>query len=223
MRPVSKGSAPRVFNSYRDARHDLAERIGYYCSYCEMATWNMIEVEHVYPINNGGDELEWSNFLLSCRYCNSVKSNDNLDRNDYIWPDRDNSDLVFDYDEVSIISPKPGILVNINQAAGRTINLMGLNRTPGLPNLPTEADTRWRSRFEAWDKANKSLARWRVRPSIEMAEQIAESATVGHYSIWCTVFKDEAQVLTKIRRAYKGTYYECDEGGIRIVRNGGVI
>ncbi len=47
MRPVDKGIASTKYSNYSDARHDLANVIGYYCSYCEMPVKNMIEVEHV--------------------------------------------------------------------------------------------------------------------------------------------------------------------------------
>ena len=67
MRAVDKGNSITVYNSYGDARHDLAAIIGYFCSYCEMGTNNMIEVEHVHPTANGGYELSWENFLLSCK------------------------------------------------------------------------------------------------------------------------------------------------------------
>lgn len=61
----------------------LANQEGY-CSYCEMGVRNMVEVEHVVPRNHGGAPLEWENFLLSCRYCNGIKSNKNISRAGYI-------------------------------------------------------------------------------------------------------------------------------------------
>ena len=223
MRPINKGNAPRVYSDYKQARHDLAKEIGYYCSYCEMATKNMIEVEHIHPIKNGGNPLDWNNFVLSCKYCNTVKSNANLDRKGYIWPDRDNTDLVFEYDEINIISPNPNLQRNIQNASKKTIDLLGLNRAPGLPNEPTEADTRWISRIEAWDIAKRSIENWKFAPSNAMAEQIAIAAKTGHFSIWCTVFKNEPQVLNEIRKEYKGTFFEFNANGNRVIRNGGII
>lgn len=223
MRPVDKGTAPKVYSKYGDARHDLADVIGYFCSYCEMATWNMIEVEHVHPINRGGNSLAWGNFLLSCRYCNGVKSDNNASRQGYIWPDTDNTDLAFEYDEINIITPLTSLSSPINQAAQQTIDLMGLNRAPHLPNQPTEADTRWISKIEAWDKAKRSLINWNKNPSTEMAEMIALASKGGHFSIWCTVFKNCPEVINAIVSEHSNTYTATNNQGVRIVRANGII
>lgn len=97
MRAIEKGDSTKNYKRYQDARNDLAAQTGWYCSYCELAVVHMIEVEHVVPKINGGDELAWENFVLSCKYCNSIKGARNKSRDGYIWPDRDNSDLAFDY------------------------------------------------------------------------------------------------------------------------------
>ena len=133
MRPVDKGVAPNVYTDYGDARHDLAARIGYYCSYCEMAVKNMIEVEHVHPFANGGAKLDWNNFLLGCKYCNSVKGKRNAGRKGYLWPDTDNTDLAFDYSETEVIQTKTTLPPNLQTLATRTISLTGLNRIPSSP------------------------------------------------------------------------------------------
>ncbi|MBK9452257.1 MAG: HNH endonuclease [Bacteroidetes bacterium] len=85
MRCIEKGASPRQYKDYHDARNDLAGRIGWYCAYCEMRVTNMIEVEHVHPVNHGGNELDWNNFLLSCRYCNGIKTDRNTSRRGYLW------------------------------------------------------------------------------------------------------------------------------------------
>lgn len=225
MRPVNKGTAPRDYTQYGQARHDLAARIGYYCSYCEMGVKNMIEVEHKLSINQGGDELNWNNFLLSCKYCNTIKLNRNLNITDYFWSDRDNTDLVFDYDEVNVIMPKSTLTSPLISNANRTINLMGLNRIPGGVNEPTEADTRWRSRKECWDLAKKSFLNWQKAPIPPMAEQIANASLNGHYSIWCKVFENEQIVLDKIDNIYhtKGLFKVFEPNGNRRIRPQGLI
>ena len=190
MRPVDKGVAPRVYRDYGEARHDLAEIIGYYCSYCEMKVYNSIEIEHILPRNRGGAPVDWSNFLLSCKYCNTIKSDHNANLENYVWPDLDNTDLVFDYSEADVIKAKVDITQNIRILAENTINLMGLNRIPGGAREPTEADTRWRSREEVWTMAKKSFSNWNQAKIPPMASQIAASAlTSGHYSIWIEIFK----------------------------------
>jgi len=221
MRPVNKGTAPKVYISYSEARHDLAAKIGYYCSYCEMKVFNSIEVEHILPQNQGGNVVDWDNFLLSCKYCNTIKSDHNNNLLDYVWPDIDNTDLVFNYSEAKVIEPKYPKGSPLEIKAQKTIDLMGLDRIPGGLNIPTKADTRWRSRNEAWDKAKLNLIRWNRNPSNEIAEIIADCAILsGHYSIWCEVFKSVPVVLVEIEREYtaKGLYKEYDANGNRVIR-----
>lgn len=224
MRPVDKGIPPRIYTDYNQARHDLAGRIGYYCSYCEMKVYNSIEVEHILPQNQRGAVLDWGNFLLSCKYCNTIKSDHNTNITDYFWPDRDNSDLAFAYDEINVISPEPTLSPALQTKATATINLMGLNRYPGGIVEPTEADTRWRSRKEVWDLAKRSIIKWRNAPIPDMAEQIALVSIGGHYSIWMEVFRGEQAVLDAIDAEYrrKGLFKNYTNG-IRDVRVGGLI
>jgi 5-methylcytosine-specific restriction endonuclease McrA len=224
MRPVNKGTAPKVYTNYGDARHDLAERIGYYCSYCEMGVHNMIEVEHKLPIDQGGNRLDWNNFLLSCKYCNTIKKARNTNLTDHFWADRDNTDLVFDYDEVNVIIPKNTLDANLTTKANSTIDLMGLNRIPGGVK-PTEADTRWRSRQEIWDLAKLSFSNWQQAPIPAMANTIATASLIGHYSIWCKVFENEQVVLDEIDTIYrtKGLFKEFEPNGNRVIRPQGLI
>lgn len=226
MRPVDKGNAPTTYTKYEQARHDLAERIGYYCSYCEMKVFQSIEVEHILPQNQGGAVLNWDNFLLSCKYCNTIKSDHNSNITDYFWPDRDNTDLVFDYSEGNVIEPKSTLKNEFKPIAEKTINLTGLDRIPSGENEPTEADTRWRSRKEQWDIAKNSLSRWQKFPFTEMAEQIAVTSLGGHYSIWTKVFESEQEVLDEIDKVYKSKYSlfkQFDSSGHREVRLSGLI
>ena len=74
MRPVNKGESPYQFiKDYKDAQSFLENRIGIYCSYCEMPIINAPEVEHIVSKTNGGDKTKWENLLLGCKYCNSRK------------------------------------------------------------------------------------------------------------------------------------------------------
>lgn len=226
MRPINKGVAPKNYRDYGEARHDLANRIGYYCSYCEMKVFQSIEVEHILPQNQGGNIVDWDNFLLSCKYCNTIKSDKNTTLIDYLWPDRDNTDLVFDYSEIFIITPKVKLVPSLDIKAQKTIKLMGLDRVPGGDVEPTKADTRWRSRQEIWSLAKKSFTNWKKAPIEVMAFQIANTAlSSGHYSIWCNIFETEQMVLDKIDAIYrtKGLFKEFDISGKRRVRTNGLI
>jgi len=55
MRPVERGDHPViegkavVFKKYGDARRHLVERLGRYCSYCEMRCNQPAHIEHVLP------------------------------------------------------------------------------------------------------------------------------------------------------------------------------
>ncbi|MCT4615817.1 MAG: HNH endonuclease [Marinifilaceae bacterium] len=222
MRPVDKGNAPKTYTDHGQARHDLAVRIGYYCSYCEMKIRNSIEVEHILPQNQGGAPLDWDNFLLSCKYCNTRKGdhNDNLD--DYLWPDRDNTDLAYTYSEAEAIVPKSNLDAQLRDKAQESIDLMKLNLHS---DQTTEADTRWRSRKEAWDLAQKSYTNWKAAPILAMANQIAKTSLNGHYSIWIEVFKNEPMVLTEIDKEYRkiGLFKQLDEQENRIIRAGARI
>jgi len=70
MRPVQRGPEPvdadgseRQFRDYKDARTDLIDRIGQYCSYCEMKLDAALDVEHVQPKTHHPNlKLAWSNF-----------------------------------------------------------------------------------------------------------------------------------------------------------------
>ena len=226
MRPVERGAAPAIYTHHGQARHNLSDRIGYYCSYCEMGVNNMIEVEHIHPMANGGNPVAWNNFLLSCKYCNTVKSNHNPDRVGFFWPDIDNTDLAFDYSEVDVIKPKTTLAAPLTLSANATISLMGLDRKPGGANEPTEADTRWIIKDQAWSSAKLSYNNWIKLPVQVMAEQIGITSLVGNYSIWREVFKDVPIVLTEIDNAYLqyGLFKQFNPGTtVRVIRPTGNI
>lgn len=228
MRSVEKGVAPQVFTDYHDARDPLAKNaIGWYCSYCEMPVRNMIEVEHVHPISRGGNEFDWENFLLSCKYCNTVKLARNASRVGYLWPDKDNTILAFEYSEKNIIEPSPVIAGNavVNASAIATIGLMGLNRTPHSGNEPTDRDSRWQARIAAIGLIKESLSDWKDCSTIQMARQIGRTASGhGFYSFWLEFFKNEPIVLAEIRNAFLGTYHpRFDAANNLVIRAGGTF
>lgn len=213
MRPINRPNSSASYSNYRDARNDLAEKIGWYCSYCEMQTKNMIEIEHVEPVHNGGAELEWSNFLLSCKYCNTVKSNHNDNREGYIWPDEDNTFKVIKYSYGNIISVNPDITdEDIKRIVTDTILLVGLEREPGNKvSPPTLKDTRWISRSEAWGIAKESLSDYIEAEFNEyLGNQIVRTAkTQGHFSIWMEVFKEYPIIKNKLIEIFPGTDSTC--------------
>ena len=60
MRAVDKGDSPyENINRYQDAIPFQRERIGLYCSYCEMSIKHVPEVEHKVSKGLGGELTEW--------------------------------------------------------------------------------------------------------------------------------------------------------------------
>lgn len=207
MRAVEKGEAPRTYTKHEQAKNDLANRIGWYCSYCEMGVRHFIAVEHIVPQNNGGAILDWENFLLGCFHCNSVKGARNQSREGYLWPDIDNTPLAFAYNRTQVIHPAANLSETIYQRALATIHLTGLDRRPGGNNEPTDRDVRWIHRREVWGIAEASLEDWHLTSTPAMARQIARTA-FGHgfYSIWMTIFQGIQPVINEINQIFPGTY-----------------
>ncbi len=224
MRAVEKGKSPKTYTKYPDAKADLADTIGWYCSYCEMPLMNMPEVEHVVPQSKKGQKVDWDNFLLACRYCNNIKSNRNNNRNDYLFPDQDNTSIAFQYSKHKVIEPKPNLTPQIKQYAQKTIDLCGLDRTPYHQKL-SQGDNRWRSRMETWNIAELSLKNYSKYLSKEMLSQIVLTALGhGHYSIWTEVFKQYPEFKKQLDLKQKGTYItQYDKLGNPIKRKGGKI
>ena len=66
--------ALKKVNGYQQARGSLIADIGQYCSYCELPLTSSLAVEHTLPKYwFPTSQLTWSNFLLACPVCNSVK------------------------------------------------------------------------------------------------------------------------------------------------------
>lgn len=220
MRPVVRGPRPKnvagadiQFSEYAEARAELIERMGEFCSYCEMHLDSSLAVEHVQPKQPPGatvvDQaraLNWDNFLLACTNCNATKGNTEVDLTHYLWPDRDNTFRAFLYSEGGLVSPALGGDLKIK--AEKTIKLTGLDKHP--LNDPRASDRRWKNRRETWDIAKRSKENLQKCNCPEMRDQVELTAT-GHayWSIWMTVFKDDPDMLDRFIRAFKGTSAEC--------------
>jgi uncharacterized protein (TIGR02646 family) len=200
MRPVNRGDKPTDsngnpvdFKEYGDARDDLIKRIGDYCSYCESPLLAPA-VEHIQPKKKDATlEKAWSNFLLACTYCNSIKGEKTVDAgnlNDYFWADTDNTFQAFIYAK----DRAPQIDISLNatnqQLSHNALELTGLDREPGHPQL-TYKDRRWIKRKEAWGKAERAKINFEQQSTELMRDQIIDTATsTGFWSVWMTVFQD---------------------------------
>lgn len=229
MRSVDKGPSPATYIAYGDAQFDLIQRLGPYCSYCEMEISNEPDVEHVEPKSRGGALLDWNNFLLGCKKCNKIKGKKNPNRNNHLWPDEDNTSVAFEYYNEIFVRPSPFLNPSSNefQYAESILKLTGIDRVPFNQALTKKIkkDRRWQKRKIAWERADIARKRWRRNSSPEVAEQIADTAqAIGFYSIWIKFFSEagELPVLQEIKSRFPNTYEPMpDPAGGFIVRPGG--
>ena len=184
------------FSRYGHAKGPLIERIGEYCSYCERP--GDLHVEHVVPKSVDGDlEKEWSNFLLGCVNCNSRKSDKNVSRDGYLWPDRDDTFGAFLYRSGGRVAVNDGLAPPRYGKAAALFDLVGLGETG------TRTDGRRRKRRQAWDQAV------RVRDLIDddnsrlLAVDVALG--IGFFSVWMAVFHDDEDMRGRLMRAFPGT------------------
>jgi len=232
MRPVVRGICPQddqgenvIFSNYSQARGELINRMGEFCSYCEMHLDASLAVEHVKPKSlNPDDELNWNNFLLACANCNSTKGTTDVDLEAYLWPDRDNTFYAFQYAEGGLVSASHRLDdTDLKRKAQATILLTGLDKHP--LNNPKASDRRWINRRETWDIAFESKQDLAGSDTPEMRRQIIRTAT-GHayWSIWMTVFKEDASMLQRLIQAFPGTCSDCfdaADGYNPVPRDGG--
>jgi uncharacterized protein (TIGR02646 family) len=212
MRPVVRGSWPldaegeqKEFAKYQNARKDLIDRLGGYCSYCEMKIDASLAVEHIQPKSHHPSlTFDWNNFLLACPNCNSNKGKKNIALNDYIWPDRDNTFRALDYQR-GIVKSKP----NIEETkANRLIQLVGLDK---IPNPINTTDRRWLSRLEAWDMAERAKHNLNRCYTNQMnIHDILDTAKAqGYWSIWMTQFRNDPNMLKRFIDDFPGTCTDC--------------
>ncbi|MCX6582161.1 MAG: HNH endonuclease [Candidatus Aminicenantes bacterium] len=225
MRPIEKGKNSKTFNQYQDAKGDLIVRLGNYCSYCERELPASLAVEHVQPKSLHPDLLlKWDNFLLACINCNSTKDDTDVQLENYLWPDKDNTFLAFVYSEGGRITVNDKLADRQKKCAQNILDLVGLQKRPRSDDLK-KSDMRWMQRKEAWDKAVRSLKRLKEDDRKGFREQIAETTdSAGHWSIWMTVFKDDRDMLRRFIKTFRGTSEECfDKSGAPIPRKSGIV
>ncbi len=233
MRPLERGTCPLdatgqplCFVTYQEARPELMERLGEYCSYCERRVGASLAVEHIEPRHHASHRaLDWDNFLLACVNCNSTKGAQPTLSLDVYLPDRDNTTRAFQYEEQGL-SPHPELGPEQQDKARRTLKLLGLDRRPGSANPPPATDRRWFGRREAWNMAQRSLGRWqRRRGDPDIRESIIDLArSQGLWSIWMAVFETEPEIRQALIDAFPGTCRSCFDTNTRpVARPGGSL
>lgn len=230
MRPVNKGNDLGQISPYKNAQQPLIDRLGEYCSFCERWIASGIHVEHKKPKNDYPEEkFLWINFLLACSNCNSGKGYGELNLDEYLWPDSDNTFRAFIYNSEGRVFVNTIFSDSINQKIEKTWLLLGLNKhtDPFVAGhqKPTRKDKRWLHRKEAWQKASKRKQDLSENDTPQRRMDIVEMACErGFWSVWMTVFQDDIDMRRRLIEAFKGTSTSCfDENTQPIQRIGGQI
>ncbi|MEI6335013.1 MAG: HNH endonuclease [Methylococcaceae bacterium] len=206
MRPVDKGlfqGNKESYSPFGDAKDDLITALGCFCSYCERQGFrSALAVEHIQHKDSFPDlEYEWSNFLLSCTNCNSIKGTKAV--TDALLPDRDNTYDVFMYLEGGFIQVKPDLDDDLKDKAQALINLVGLNRIPGRQGYSGK-DTLWLNRKESWVLASRYLQKYQ-NEDCDIETIIDLALNNGFWSVWMQVFIGFPDVQKELINAFSGT------------------
>lgn len=228
MRPVHRGRAPhRNYSKYQDAIGDLENRLGTYCSYCERRLPICLAVEHVVPKSRSRQlSKSWSNFLLGCTNCNSVKKAKPTNDRDFLWPDKDNTLRAFSYVQGGLVNIANGLSPQVESKADKLRRLVGLHRHPGfLRNIdkPTARDNRWSQREEVWQLAVRHKKTLIDNNSTTVRSLIVDAARgYGFFSVWMSVFENDRDMRRRFFAAFMGTAPNCFDAQWRpIARPGG--
>ncbi|HYO51479.1 HNH endonuclease [Archangium sp.] len=214
----------RLFSEYAMARGELIRRMGEYCSFCESKINASLAVEHVLPkIHHPERKLDWNNFLLACVNCNSTKGDDDLQLEDYFWPDSDNTARAFAYSEDGLVGLAPDLTAAQTRIAKRTIKLTGLDKTP--THDPAASDRRWMHRLDAWGRAREAREDLSKSDNEITRRLIVNQATaLGFWSIWMTVFASDLDMRQRFITAFVGTPSSCFDAQTQPVqRQGGAL
>ncbi len=217
MRPVERGLAPKIYTRYQDAIEDLEARLGIYCSYCERLLPVGLAVEHIIPKALHPElKTEWTNFLLGCPNCNSVKSDKEVEVKHFIWPDRDNTLLALIYSKGGFIRLSNNLSDEWKTKAQALLDLVGLQRhqASGWDN-PAPRDKRWQQREEIWTIAELTRDRFEALNQNDEARILAKGQVLtaakacGFFSIWMTVFDDYPDIKIELIKLFPGTAISC--------------
>jgi len=206
MRPVDKSlfqGNKQSYIPYGDAKDDLIAALGCFCSYCERQGFrSALTVEHIQDKNSFPSlEFSWSNFLLACTNCNSIKGTKTVTNS--LLPDRDNTYAVFMYLESGFIQVKPDIDDDLKDKAQALINLVRLDRVPDRRGYSGK-DTLWQNRKESWELANRYLQKYQNK-DCDIETIIDLALNNGFWSVWMQVFETYPDVQKELINAFSGT------------------
>lgn len=215
MRPVQRGASPQVtdFSNYDDAKPYLVSRLGPYCSYCERRVATNLAVEHIQPKGLAAYvalEGRWENFLLGCVNCNSKKKAKNVVLASILLPDRDNTVAAFEYYADGRIEVAAGLAPHQSQQAKDLLSLVGLDKSLQIfldENGRQVALDRVAQRMEVWGIALEARSDIEAEPGNEAIRKgaIRTAQGQGFFSIWMTVFENNADMRKRLIAAFLGT------------------
>jgi len=216
MRPVRRGLSPRArdFEHSRDARVELISRLGQYCSYCERHIPTQLAVEHIQPKSlpqYAALEGRWENFLLGCVNCNSTKLDKDVALADHLLPDRDNTFVAFQYGPDGTVRAASALGAPATAQASATLALVGLDKriTQALDaNGKLVAIDRVAQRIEAWATAEEAKADVNANQNAPVVRTLVAklAAVTGFFSVWMTVFANDADMRRQLIGTFKGTW-----------------
>lgn len=235
MRPVEKrvwinenGEAyDKHYEPYGNAKDDLIENLGKYCSFCEVPVppKSSLEVEHVKAKGipkYAGMVCSWSNFLLGCKNCNPIKSQKDFEFVEIHLPHLNNTLLSFEIFEGGLIKVNARLPEEEQSKAMKLSWLIGIERRPGAPEY-SRKDDRWKNRLEAWNLAKKYHQKYSARLT-DMDTIIDVALCTGFFAVWMTVFHDIPEIKLALIKAFRGTAKNCfDQNGNPVPRPGGKI
>ncbi len=212
MRPVEKGKAPVCkFIKYQDAERELEERLGAYCSYCELPIKHVPEVEHIEAKAAGGAPADWDNLLLSCKYCNTRKGTQvgGGEKEQYLWPDVDDTFHPYTYQDGIPQINEEFLCKQDEKYCECARNLFRLVKLDHVPSS-REKDRRFMLRNEAYNNAINSREGWlKIKDENDKKSylelMICLAQNTGFFSTWVEVFKNDPVVKNALIEGFPGT------------------
>lgn len=197
------------YSPYNKAKMPLLGNLGWYCSYCEGAKMpNEIAVEHIEPKAANGDKTAWSNFIVCCNVCNSIKGHPVILANEYHWPHTDNTYRDFIYTAGGAVVMNDVLEPTEYDKANKLFDLVKLGAYPGASVAPTHRDYRWKNRLEIWRVAEQ--LRNKLDKGTADADEILRMATLlGYWSVWFTVFNGYDEIRRRLISEFPGTCASC--------------
>jgi uncharacterized protein (TIGR02646 family) len=214
MRPVTKWQPGEQgttanYNPYGGAKEPLRKNLGDYCSYCESPVQHVsLEVEHIVPKDLHPDvETRWSNFLLGCKNCNTVKGKQDVNLTNYHFPHIQNTLHSFVYKTGGLVVVNDKLPPSERAKAEETYKLVGLGRRPG-GEKPAPADKRWEYRFSAYKLATRFREKY-INQESDTETIVALARANGYWSVWMSVFQSIPEVTEALIRETPGTFSNC--------------